>query len=182
MAKLHATEPRRVALIAIFGAAVFISKTLAPSPMDKMLVVVQSLFLALGSLLSSSLGATKVAAVGAALTLLLRPALAPITIAFALLYGILTDSLVLIFRVKAQGGEVNTKRLIAAMTVGTAITGLASYYVSVHILALLERNPFLEGLILGVGVLSGLLGGFLAALIWRKALRYLVPATSSRTN
>jgi len=156
---------RRISLIALFGTLVFISKALLPSPLDKMAVVMQPLFLALGSLLSKPLGATKVAVVGAALTILLRPSLAPITIAFALIYGFLTDGFIFIFHVKAPEDEVRAKRLVAAMTLSTAITGVASYLVTVHILALLPRNPILEVVILVVGVISGLLGGYLAVLI-----------------
>ncbi len=63
----------RVALIALFGVIVFVSKVVIPSPIDKMTIVVQALFLILGSLLLRRLGATSVAAIGASLTILLRP-------------------------------------------------------------------------------------------------------------
>jgi len=182
MTKLDAGESLRITLIALFGVTVFISKALLPSPLDKMVVVIQALFLALGSLLSRPLGATKVAAIGAALTIVLRPSLAPITLAFALMYGLLTDGFISIFHANVPEGEMRAKRLTAATTVSTAITGLASYYVTVHILALLPRNPILEIIILGVGVISGLLGGFLAALISRKALRHLVVVGSSKDD
>jgi len=182
MSKLGVGESRRITLVALFGVAVFISKALLPSPLDKMLVVIQALFLALGALLSRPLGATKVAAIGAVLTSILRPALAPITIAFALIYGILTDGFIFIFQTKAPEGELRAKRLTVAMTLSTAITGLASYYVTVHILALLPRNPILEVIILVVGVISGLLAGFLAALIWRKSLRHMVAISSPKAD
>lgn len=165
---------RRITLIALFGVAVFISKGLLPSPLDKMLVVVQALFLALGALLSKPLGATKVAAIGGALTIFYRPALAPFTMAFALLYGLLTDSFMLVFRAAASEDNVRTKRLVAAMTFSTAVTGLTSYYFTVYVVPIVARSPILEITILVVGVISGLLGGYLAALIWRKALRHIV--------
>ena len=165
---------RKITLIALFGVAVFISKAFLPSPIDKMVVAVQALFLALGSLLSRRFGATSVAAIGAVLTILVRPSLAFFTIAFALIYGLLTDGFISIFHVRAPRGDVRTIRLMAAMTVSTAITGLASYYVTAHVLALVPRNPVLEITILLVGVVSGLLGGYLAMLIWRKALRHIV--------
>jgi len=102
MRKSDAGESRRITLTALFGVAVFISKALLPLPLDKMVVVVQALFLALGSLLSRRLGATKVAAIGAALTLFLRPSLAPITMGFALIYGLLTDVFIFIFYVNCM--------------------------------------------------------------------------------
>jgi len=182
MGKSDARESRRITLIALFGIAVFISKALLPSPLDKMLVIIQALFLALGSLLSRSLGATKVAAVGAALTSILRPTLASFTIAFSLIYGLLTDVFIFVFRVKAPEGEVRAKTLMATTTLSTAITGLASYYVTVQILALLPRNPILEVIILVVGMISGLVGGFLAALIWRNSLRHIVAMSSPKQS
>lgn len=173
---------QRISLIAIFGVTVFVSKTLLPSPMDKMAVVPQAMFLALGSLLSRPLGATLVAAVGSALTVLIRPSLAPFTIAFALTYGLLTDGFIFILRVESSERDVRVYRLVAALTISTIITGLASYYTTVHILALLPRNPVLEVIILVLGVISGLIGGFLAALIWRKALQHMVVTSSSKAH
>ena len=167
---------RRITLIALFGVAVFTSKALLPSPIDKMVIAAQALFLALGSLLSRPLGATLVAAIGAALTVFIRPSLAPLTIAFALTYGLLTDGFIFILRVKISEWDVRADRLVAAVTMSTAITGLASYYTTVHVLALLPRNPILEITILVMGVISGLLGGYLAVLIWRRALRHTIVA------
>lgn len=165
---------QRITLIALFGVAVFVSKTLLPSPIDKMAVVPQAMFLALGSLLSRPLGATLVSVVGSALTVLIRPSLAPFTIAFALTYGLLTDGLTLILRVRSPERDLRVYRLVAALTISTIITGLASYYTTVHALALLPRNPVLEVIILVSGVTSGLVGGVLAALIWTKGLRHMV--------
>lgn len=80
---------RRIMLITLFGVLIFVSKALLPSPIDKMAITVQALFLALGSLLFKPFGATIVAAFGAALTVLIRPSLAHLTIIFALTYGLL---------------------------------------------------------------------------------------------
>lgn len=170
---------RRIALIAVCGVAVFISKVFLPTPLDKMTVAVQALFLTLGSLLSKRLGATSVAAVGAALTVLLRPSFAPLTMAFALTYGLLTDGFIFVFRVRYLGGEVRARRLAAAVTLSTTVTGLASYFVTTHILVLLPRNPTLEILILVTGAASGLFGGFLAALVWKRALRHMTDLRAS---
>ena len=170
---------QRITLVVLFGVAVFLSKALLPSPMDKMVVVFQALFLVLGSLLLRRLGATSVAAIGAVLTISLRPQLPFFTLMFALIYGLLTDGLTTIFDVKTADGDVRARRLVAAVTLSTTITGLASYYTTVHILSLLPRNPALETLIFVVGVINGLLGGYLAAVIWRKALRHIAAATTS---
>jgi len=44
------TRSRKIALAIMFGVAVFISKVALPSPVDKMAIGFQALFLALGSL------------------------------------------------------------------------------------------------------------------------------------
>lgn len=160
-----AEATRRIVLIALFGVVVFISKTFLPSPIVHMVVVVQAMFLALGSLLLWPFGATLVAIVGGTLTIFLRPLLAPFTLVFALIYGLLTDGFIHIFRVKFSQGDVKAKRLVAAVTMSTAITGMASYYTTVHVLALLPREPVLETIILVGGVVNGLLGACLAVLI-----------------
>jgi len=60
--------------------------------------------------------------------------------------------------------------LVVAVTLSTAVVGLISYYVTTHILALLPRNLVLEVSILVAGIINGLVGGYLAALIWRRVL------------
>lgn len=165
---------RKLALTILFGVVVFISKGLLPTPMDKMLIAIQALFLALGALLAKPFGATRVAVVGALLTAMVRSTLAPLTIIFAIIYGVLTD--LLIYAMKIEDAENNVKRgrLAAAMTISTAITGLLSYYFSSHVLGVIPRNPVLEVTILIAGTISGLLGGYVAAIAWRKALKNLI--------
>jgi len=161
---------RRVAVATIFGAAIFVSKIILPSPIDKMVIVVQAMFLALGFLLMGALGATFVALVGGVLTALWRAPLSFFTITFAVVYGLLVDLSSLALKVKYQEGGVKTKRLVVAVTLSTAVVGLISYYVTTHILALLPRNLVLEVSILVAGIINGLVGGYLAALIWRRVL------------
>lgn len=163
----------KTALTVLFGVAIFISKGFLSTPMDKMLIAVQALFLALGALLAKPLGATKVSAIGAVLTAILRPALAPLTIIFALLYGILTDLFINLLRAEQAGNNVRTIRLVAATTISTAITGFLSYYFSARVLRVIPQNPVLDAIILTTGILSGLIGGYLAAIAWRKAVKDL---------
>jgi len=80
----------------------------------------------------------------------------------------------LVFKVKAAGGDVGTGRLMVALTLSTVAVGLASYYVTVYMLALLPRNPMFEISILIAGTLSGAVAGYLAATIWRKLLQHIM--------
>jgi len=166
-------KSRRVALAALFGVLIFISKILVPTPIDKAVVVFQALFLALSFLLLGFLGATLVALVGGLLTAIWRAPFAPVTLTFALLYGLLVDVFMLAFKVKAASGDVRTGRLMVALSLSTAVVGLTSYYVTVYILTLLPRNPMLEISILVAGTISGAVAGYLAATIWRKALQHI---------
>ena len=164
---------RRLALATLFAVLVFISKTLLPTPLDKVLIVVQALFLGLGSIMLVPFGATIVSTIGGLLTAAWRAPLAPFTLGFALLYGLLVDAFSIVFKTKAKDGSVRVRRLVAAVTVATTISGLASYYTTVYALSLLPRNIMLEAAILIIGVLSGLAGGYLAGLLWSKAVRHL---------
>ena len=161
-------QSRRVALAALFGAMIAVSKIVVPSPIDKAVVIVQVVFLALSHLLLGSFGATSVALVDGVITAIWRTSNALFTLAFALIYGLLVDVLSLALKVKTKEGDVETWKLTVAMTISTAFVGLISYYVTVYLLALLPRNPVLEAGIILAGVINGVGGGYLASVIWRK--------------
>lgn len=153
---------------------VFVSKIFLPTPLDKMLVVAQALFLTLGAIVLSPFGATVVAAIAGLLTSAWRAPFAPLTLGFAILYGFLVDVFLILLKVRAENVTVRLKRLVAGVTIATAATGMASYYTTVYALSLLPRNIVLEVTILVIGVLNGLAGGYLAGLVWSKALRHLL--------
>jgi hypothetical protein len=60
------------------------------------------------------------------------------------------------------------------MGVSTALIGLISYLTTVYVFALLPRNLMLEVIILVSGTVSGLIGGYIAAIIWKKYLLKLL--------
>jgi len=165
---------QRLILAVLFAVLVFISKTFLPTPLDKTLVVVQALFLSLGSITLSPFGATTVSTIAGLMTSTWRAPFAPFTLGFAILYGLLVDAFMILFKARAENGTVRMKRLVAGVTMATTVTGMASYYTTVYVLSLLPRNIALESAILVIGVLNGLAGGYLAGLLWRKALRHLL--------
>jgi len=162
---------KRVAIATLFGVLIFVTKTILPSPIDRMFIVVQALLLGLGSLLSGRIGATYVAVIGGILTVLWRPALAPFTFLFAFLYGLFVDGLFFIFKVNIAGGKVKTTRVVTSLTLSTALVGFLSYYVTVLMLGLLQRNLILEVGILAFGTISGAVAGYLASIIWNRYLK-----------
>jgi len=168
----------------MFGVAVFISKIALPYPFDKALIVFQALFLALGALLIGVMGATYVSLVGGVLTAFWRASMALFTLAFALMYGLLVDSLILVFKAKSSKGDVSSSRMVAAVTVSTGIVGLTSYYVTVFVVPIITRSPtvvyiagfainVVEVAILIAGLVNGLIAGYVASYVWKRNLRQL---------
>jgi len=163
---------QRLALAAVYGILIFLSKTAMPTPIDKLAIFFQALFLAIGALSMRPFGATFASAIGGVLTAFWRAPFAPFTLGFALLYGMMIDSTMALLHVKSSEG-VRTGRLVAAITLSTTIVGLLSYYTISIVLQALPRNLALELTILVGGVISGLLGGYVSALLWKFCLQYL---------
>ena len=167
------SRSRRVALAALFSSIIFISKTALPSPFDKTFVIVQAFFLGLGTLMLAPLGATLIAFTAGLLTAAWRAPMAIYTVTFAVVYGLLVDGFCYALKARSNNEEVRRTRFIAALTVSTVLVGMASYYTTVHLFQFLPRNLALEMGILVAGTLSGLAGGYLGSLIWRKYLQHL---------
>lgn len=161
------TSNRRIAAATLFGVIIFLSKAIPPSPIDKMLVIVQALLLALSSLLLGRMGATYVATIGGLLTQIWRPGLFPFSLIFAVAYGLMVDGFFYIFKVKTSSGDVRVGRLIVALMLSTGITGISTMYVTV-VLGFMPWLPWLYLAILVVGTFSGFLAGYLAQLLWKK--------------
>ncbi len=165
-------KSKRLALATLFGVLIFVSKIPLVTPLDKAVIVVQALLLPLGYLVMGRLGATYVSVVGGLLSAILRPALSPFTLLFALIYGLLTDGFCILFKVRSS--QLSTLRLTVSMGISTTLIGLISYYTTVYVFTLLPRNPVVELVILVSGTLCGLVGGYVAAKIWRKYLSNVV--------
>ncbi len=165
------SKTKRIALATLFGAIIFLSKVVVPSPIDKMFIGVHALLLALGALLLRRMGGTHVAIIGGFLTALWRISFAPFTFIFALLYGLFVDLFFFVFKVNTTEDNVKTSRLVVTMTVSTALVGLISYYTTVFPFGLLPRNSMLELSILVIGALNGSVAGYFTSIIWNKYLK-----------
>jgi hypothetical protein len=161
---------RNLALAIIFGVMIFIFETLLPTPMDKAFTFFQAMLLSLGYLLIGVPGATFISLIGGSLTAIWRAPLAPFTIGFALLFGGLIDVFCFVFGARDSKGNVRQKRLILAVALSTMITGYSGYYMTITF-KIMELDPALGNVILIAGIISGIVGGYLSLILWKRILR-----------
>ena len=165
-------EGKRIAVAALFGVVIFVSGTIVPTPIDKMLIVVQATLLGLSSLLVERLGATYAGTVAGLLMSLSRAAYAPFSLIFAIAYGLLVDGSFHLFRVRMPEGNVQTRRVVASLTLSTAVVGICSTYVTISI-GLMPMIPTLYAIIIIVGIMNGVAAGFVTSFMWNRYLKAL---------
>jgi len=199
--KIFNSSIRRLVIVTLFGVLIFLSKGFLPTPIKDAFIVFQALFLALGSLIigkttvtSNSFsfinrskmtlfGATYIGLVSGILLVLVRPSLAIFTLGLSVLYGLLIDLTFMIFNVrliehmtiknnKTDFVKVN-RRIIFSVTLSTIIVGGIGYSLSVFF-RLVPPNLVLEVFVLLGGLISGLIGGYLSAVIWRRIYPSLI--------
>ncbi len=176
---------QKLFIIALFGSIIFVANMFLPPPLNYMMIVVQSVLLALSSLFIHKVGAMYVGAVGGLLTALVSPALGLFTFFFAFLYGVYVDVCLYVFKVSGSPQGVNRNRLMAAMAVSTLLIAVSSYsafavfpeffssqgvgYFSLFI----QRSPMLDALVLFMGPATGVTAGYAAAYLWNRYLRHI---------
>lgn len=141
-----------------------------PSPIDKLLIVVDAVLLALAALFIKKAGATQVGAVGGVLAGLWRPSV-PFSFILILLYGVLVDVFLYLFKVKATVDGVNGNRLMLAMAFSTVVIAFASYYVTALGLDVVIANPVLDMIVAFMGPVSGAVAGYAASYLWNRYLK-----------
>jgi hypothetical protein len=161
---------RNWALGTLFGVIIFIFEILLPTPMDKAFTFFQAMLLSLGYLLIGVPGATFISLVGGFLTAIWRAPLAPFTLGFALLFGGLIDAFCTFFGARNRDGSIRQARLIFAIALATVITGYSGYYMTVTF-DLLPMDPALGKVILVAGIVSGIVGGYLSLILWKRIFR-----------
>lgn len=170
---LYGHRTRRIILMTMLGVLVFIPKILLPTPIDKVLFIFQALVLSLAAILLDKLGATYTAFVGGLLTTIIRPAFFPLTLIFAVIYGLMIDGLFILLKVKSPTG-IKHRRLVLSTTLGTVIIGLIAYYLTVHVMSILPRSIVMEIIILVCGAIGGAVGAWLASILLKKGIqRYM---------
>jgi len=165
---LHKAE--QIIITSLFGSVIFITRVFVPPPVDKLLIVVDAIFLVLGALFLKKWGATSVGAVGGVLTGLWRPAV-PFSFVFIFIYGILVDISLYGLKVNATSKGVNQNRLIISLSLSTSLIALISYYSTSIGLNIISNNQILEIMVLVMGPISGAVAGYASAYLWNKYLR-----------
>lgn len=163
-------KAERLLITALFGSIIFITRVFIPPPIDKLLIVVDAIFLILGAFFLKIWGATSVAAVGGVLTGLWRP-IVPFSFIFIFIYGFLVDCSLRIFKIKATSKGVNQNRLIISVALSTTIIAFVSYYATTIGLSIISANLVIDLLVLFMGPVSGIVAGYATSYLWNKFLR-----------
>ena len=163
---------RKFAMAAAFSVIVFSSKAFVPTPFKDSFIIVQALMLGLAGLMIAPLGATLVSTISGLLIAGWSPSLAVFSIGFSVLYGVLLDTLLLVLRPQRGAGAVDARRFTAAVALSTAVVGFVAYAVTLS-LRLLPRNTVAEVAILASGGVTGIIGGYLGVVIWRRLASFV---------
>jgi len=161
---------KKVAVITLLGTLAFVSNGFLPSPIDKMVIGIQALSFSLASLLVAKGGATYASFVTGLLLSILRTGFFPFSLIFSLFYGLLIDGFFHLFKVN-EGNYVKSKRLILLLTVATGITGLVSMFLST-MLNIIPMIPIMYFAIIVVGILNGVIAGYLTVIIWNRYISH----------
>jgi len=161
----------RLLIAAFFGSIIFVTRLFIPPPIDRFLIVVDAVLLALSGLFIRNVGATYVGAVGGGLASLGRPSLLPFSFILIFAYGCLVDIFLFLFKVKATAEGVNRNRLMIAMAANTLIIGFLSYYTVTAFPQLIPSYPAIDMLVAFMGPATGATAGYAASYLWNKYLK-----------
>ncbi|MDV3277930.1 MAG: hypothetical protein LYZ69_05625 [Nitrososphaerales archaeon] len=174
-------ETRKLATATLFGAAIFVLRTLLPPPFSDLFLVVEAFFLGLSFILLGRGGATYTELINGLLASYMKVNFFPFSLLLALLYGVLVDVFASLLRVKS-GASVRTKSLIVALTLASIITGPVAYYATVFVTALLPNDPSIYASIIVFGIFSGAIGGYFAVKVWERNLKARFSSTAQQQS
>jgi hypothetical protein len=149
----------------------FVTRLFVPAPIDRLLIAIDAILLALSALFVKNLGAIYVGAVGGTLTSLWRPSLIPFSIIYALLYGALVDIFIRFFKVNATTGGVDQNKLMMAMACSTLVIGFISYYATTIFPQLIQATIGIDIIVAFMGPVTGAVAGYAAAYLWNRYLK-----------
>jgi hypothetical protein len=155
-----------------------------PPPINYVFIVIQAVLLALSALFIKKVGATYAGAVGGLLTALGSPALGLFTFLASVLFGVLVDGFLALFKIKGSSDGVNRNRLMIAMSISTLLIGVITYTASVvvpqyvfvgiglsNLTLFIHRSVALDMMVLFMGPVTGAVAGYATAYLWNKYLK-----------
>ena len=166
-------ESRKLITATLFGVVIAVLKGPFQPPYADFLIIVEAPILGLSFLLLGRGGATYTEIVNGLLQSGVKASFFPFSLIIAVMYGVLVDVLGTALRVR-QGDRAYSRRMVGALGIASVITGLTAAYTSIA-LKIIPYDPTLFYVvyvpIIIWGILSGALGGFLAARLWEKNLK-----------
>jgi hypothetical protein len=174
-------EARRLMVATIFGVVIGIIYGPIPFEIGDSLIVFQAIILSLSFILLGRGGATYTALINGLVETPFQLSYGAFALLIAVFYGVLIDIFCSLLRVKTGEG-VRTKRLVVSLTLSTTITGLVATFAFIA-LGFGTTAPFVDLYlpIVVLGVISGAVGGFLAARIWERNLKSRFQPAAART-
>lgn len=166
---MASNRSRRLALASLFGVLILVTMGFLPAPTSDFLIVFEAFFLALSFLVIGRGGATYVGIVAGLLITTVKLSFFPYDLAFSALFGVLVDATGLALGAKS-GTTARTARLVAAMTVSTGIVGFSAYYITAVVTNIVPNEVGLDASVLVFGIVSGAVGGYVAARVWNRYL------------
>ena len=166
-------ENRKLITATLFGVVIAVIKGPFQPPYADFLIIVEAPILGLSFLLLGRGGATYTEVVNGLLQSGLKASFFPFSLIVAIMYGALVDLLGTAFKAR-QGDHADSRRMVMALGIASVITGLTAAYTSIA-LGIITYNPALFYVvyvpIVIWGVLSGALGGYIAARLWERNLK-----------
>jgi hypothetical protein len=158
-----------LAIAALFSSAIFVEKILAPPPYDKFFsIFIESLLLCIGFMVLGFIGPISIGFISGLLLASVRGFLAPFTIILASIYGLLISFFSKLLKVR-EDLSARGVRLALSSGIASAVTGTLGTVV-VFMLGL-AIHPLIIASIFIAGLAQGVLGGYLAAILWNRFLR-----------
>lgn len=164
-------DRRKLITATLFGVLIGVVYGPLPFEIGDSLIVFQAIILSLSFILLGRGGATYTALINGLVETPFQLSFGAFALVAALLYGVLIDVFSTALKAKSEEG-IRAKRLVVSVTLSTIITGLVATFAFIA-LGFGTSAPLLDVYlpIVVVGVISGALGGFLAARIWERNLK-----------
>jgi hypothetical protein len=166
-------DTRRLITATLFGVVIAVVKGPFQPPYADFLIIVEAPILALSFLIVGRGGATYTEVINGLLQSGLKASFFPFSLVIAILYGVLVDFLGTALRARGNG-KVSARRMVATLGIASIIVGTLAAYTSIT-LGIIPYDPSLVYIvyipIIFWGILTGALGGYIAAQIWERNLK-----------